>query len=376
MRPSVEILIHGDSREVLRELAPDCMDSMVTDPPAGISFMGRNWDTDKGGRAEWIAWLAGVMRECLRVLKPGGHGLVWALPRTSHWTATALEDAGFQVRDRVSHLFGTGFPKSLSVGEGRGTALKPACEDWWLVRKPLDGTVVANLRNWGTGALNIDACRVGAWSDFDKKNMAVSRRGRPGMFGLRGSAEQLESHTAGRWPAHFTLDESAAALLDAQSGELRARGNQGKSKAGGGMYGHGLCSNSFGAGDSGGASRFFYVAKASRKERDAGCEFLPVSSGGRATGRKNGSAGLKSPRAGAGRGGGARNFHPTVKPVALMRWLCRLITPPKGIVLDPFVGSGTTGVAASLEGFGFVGIEREQEYVQIAQARLAPAASV
>src|SRR5579885_2104796 len=202
----------GDSLELLKGLPNNSIDSLVTDPPAGVSFMNKSWDDDKGGRKQWIAWLASILEECYRVMKPGAHGLVWALPRTSHWTATAIEDAGFEIRDRISHIFGTGFPKSLNVSkeidkklgakrekgtpyvtpegndltthnnwgsgerrqpmvtepvtdeakqwDGWGTALKPAMEDWWLIRKPLEGTVAGNVLKWGTGGLNIETSRI------------------------------------------------------------------------------------------------------------------------------------------------------------------------------------------------------------------------
>ncbi|MBP6729715.1 MAG: hypothetical protein KA129_08840, partial [Microthrixaceae bacterium] len=165
-------LWHGDCADIASVIAPESIDAIVTDPPAGISFMGKAWDGDKGGRDQWIAWLRGIMRTAMGLLKPGGHALVWALPRTSHWTATAIEDAGFEIRDVVVHLFGTGFPKSLDVSKavdpdaaarfaGVGTALKPGHEAWILARKPLAGTVAANAIAYGTGGLRIDDCRIG-----------------------------------------------------------------------------------------------------------------------------------------------------------------------------------------------------------------------
>lgn len=403
----------GDSREWLAKLKPNSIDALVTDPPAGISFMGKEWDHDHGHRDEWVKAFASIFALALAAMKPGAHGLVWALPRTSHWTATALEDAGFEVRDIVMHLFGTGFPKSLNVSkaidaaagaertvvgertfsgkaaqdwrekggdtynaaapsaagltktvdvtapatpeairfDGWGTALKPAAEHWILVRKPLSGTVAANVLAHGTGALNIDGCRIatgdnlggGAYSGGTRAPVTGDDRNAvaAGMYGENGRLDPADfRQPAGRWPANVTLDEEAAEALDAQSG---------------------------------GASRFFYVAKAARSERDAGCDDLPPRSGGQATDREDGSAGLSSPRAGAGRTGGARNHHPTVKSVALMRWLCRLVTPPEGIILDPFMGSGSTGVAALAEGFRFIGIERDAEYMEIAKRRIAHA---
>lgn len=378
-------LIHGDSAEWLAKMKPESVDALVCDPPAGISFMGKAWDQDYGHRNEWIKAFAAIFRLALTAMKPGAHGLVWALPRTSHWTATALEDAGFEVRDVVMHLFGTGFPKSLDVEKatgdacfkGWGTALKPAAEHWILVRKPLDGTVAENVLTHGTGGLNIDACRIG-----ETKNVPASVSRTPNVvYGdLSRKDEGSDGHNPniGRWPANVTLDEEAAAALDAQSGTLTS-GRVTKTY-------DATMEESVALGkkrraldpakvisDSGGASRFFYVAKAARSEREAGLDDLPVRTGGEATGREDGSAGLQSPRAGAGRGGGRRNHHPTVKSVALMRWLCRLVTPSGGIILDPFMGSGSTGVAALAEGFRFIGIEREAEYVEIAKRRIAHA---
>jgi hypothetical protein len=352
LRWSVE---HGDCLTVLRAYRSATFDSLVADPPAGIGFMGREWDKDKGGRDAWIAWLRDVMVEALRVLKPGAHGIVWALPRTSHWTATALEDAGFEVRDVLNHLFGTGFPKSLGLGDGRGTALKPGAEHWILVRKPCDGTTAANVDRWGTGGLEIDACRIG---------------------------------DPGRWPANVVLshggdcsdtcaEDCAVRALDEQAGErksgARAAGRY-QQRDGTGVYG--ACEAREEreiVASTGSASRFFYCAKPSPTERDLGCDALPMRTPAELTGSPEGAARPASPRTGAGRSSGRRNHHPTVKSIALMRWLCRLVTPPGGVVLDPFCGSGSTGCATLLEGLQFTGIEQDAEYVAIARARIAAA---
>lgn len=391
-------VIHADCLDALRAMDADSVDAIVTDPPAGIAFMNKDWDRDKGGRTEWVAWMTEIARECLRVIKPGGHALVWAIPRTSHWTGWAWEDAGWQPRDKVVHLFGSGFPKSLDVSkaidkaagaeradrggdedhegtvdfamknrcrkcekpffsanpcacpredkvaitdaarewQGWGTALKPAAEDWWLFRKPLVGTVAANVLAHGTGAINVDGCRIEG-----------KLGGNPDRFARTdgGSFNQFSTHPpvvrdSGRWPANVTLDEEAAALLDEQTGTLRARGNTSPTKQGTTTWfgnDRGQDDGRVDPGDNGGASRFFYTAKASRRERGAG------------------------------------NTHPTVKPVALMRWLCRLVCPPDGTILDPFCGSGTTLLAARAEGFSAIGIEREAEYVGIIQRRLEEA---
>ena len=348
-------LHHGDCLEILRTIPVASVDAVVTDPPYGLSFMGKKWDYDVPSEDIW--------RECLRVLKPGGHLLAFAGTRTQHRMAVRIEDAGFEIRDMIAWVYGSGFPKSLDVSkaldkaagaerkvvgqkvrgdvekakangstyaaaeanknnkaifgygvenittpathaaqqwQGWGTALKPALEPITVARKPLIGTVSENALSHGTGAINIDGCRVGDGAD----------RTSGGMSGVAASSvledgfhsERMERPTGGRWPANLIHDggEEPTDLL-------------------------------------GDAARFFYCAKANKADRGDG------------------------------------NKHPTVKPVELMRYLCRLVTPPKGIVLDPFMGSGSTGKAAVLEGFKFIGIEREAEYMDIAKARIEEA---
>ena len=382
----------GDCIEQLKLLENDSVDSLVTDPPAGISFMGKKWDDDKGGRAGWVFWMTEAMEQCLRVLKPGAHGLVWAIPRTSHWTMTALENAGFEVRDVVTHLFGTGFPKSLNVSkaidkaagaerevlgvntsalrpnrvdrgyveggsgynpdngatitapstddakrwQGWGTALKPACEFWVLVRKPCsEKTVAANVLKWGCGALNIDASRIETTDKLQKLHGSFSFSG---SGGADTTGKKIVDAGLGRFPANLVLDEEAAAALDEQSGVSKSTGGTGAIKQKQGNAEMNASKNGanpvFNYGDSGGASRFFYVAKASRADK------------------------------------GADNSHPTVKSTALMSYLIKLVTPPGGTVLDPFMGSGSTGVAAHNAGFRFTGIEQDPEYFGIASKRL------
>lgn len=373
------MLYHGDAKDISAELPPESVDALVTDPPAGIGFMGKGWDSDKGGRDAWVAWLEGVLRGALTVLKPGAHALVWALPRTSHWTATALENAGFEVRDVVMHLFGTGFPKSLDVAkagagadwDGWGTALKPAAEHWILARKPLAGTVACNVLQYGTGGLNVDGCRV---ASTDKLvHPAIARASNLVLGTGLGAGSQTEP--GGRFPANVLLSHSWPCWHEGREdylcpicGEVRQSGECSKCGTRKGRCAPGCAVSALGE-----HARFYFCAKPSRSERDAGCEALPVRSGGEATDREEGSAGLSSPRAGAGRGGGARNFHPTVKAQALMRYLCRLITPPGGVVLDLFTGSGSTGVAALAEGFSFIGVEQSAEYLPIARARIEAA---
>ena len=418
-------LLCGKAEKVLPLLPDCCVDAVVTDPPAGIGFMNRAWDHDKGGRDSWIDWMAGIAAECLRVLRPGGHALVWALPRTSHWTATAWEDAGFEVRDRISHLFGSGFPKSLDVGkaidkaagaerakvqpgnppayqrsvgtrrpwmdepdhridgpaaitdaakqwQGWGTALKPACEDWWLLRKPLaEPTVAANVLKHGTGAINVDAARVG----MEVESWPVSRSYAPGTMhpGGHGEKQMLGSCPPGRFPAnviHDGSDEVLAGFPETESGAgiKTVAGSNGGGRNAFNDYRRPVGGDAF-VSDSGSAARFFYCAKASRADREEGCGGEPLP----AEIKRGMNA---SPRLEDGHihdGIMARNHHPTVKATALMRYLVRLITPPGGIVLDCFAGSGSTGKAAKMEGFRFIGIEAEAEYAEIARRRIAAA---
>lgn len=362
-------ILHGSALTELRGLSEASIDSLVTDPPAGIAFMGKTWDQDHGGRERWVEAFAAVFAECLRVLKPGAHGLVWALPRTSHWTATALEDAGFEIRDVVTHHFGSGFPKSLDVSkaidkqagiwrgratgtksangsmsgpnyersakwtgytaaaawDGWGTALKPASEHWILVRKPLRGNVAANVLEHGTGALNIDGCRIPTGESWDGGGPTKPRET---GIGFASSS----SHDLGRWPANLVLShgeecaESCApgcpvAELDEQSGELTSGANpsrRGSDKfrgAYGDFKGQRECDAARGE-DSGTASRFFYVAKPATGERNVGLE--GVTPQPRDTGRQRDLPGGNNPR---NRGAAPReNFHPTVKPVELMRY--------------------------------------------------------
>lgn len=363
-------VINGDSLDVLKQLQPNVIDSMITDPPAGIGFMGKEWDSDKGGRVGWISWLQSIMTEALRVLKPGAHALVWAIPRTSHWTATALEQAGFEIRDVVTHHFGTGFPKSLNIvkagageqWEGWGTALKPATEHWILARKPLAGTVAGNVLEHGTGGINVDACRIegedspARWTA--PKGMGYSADGAPG--GTYDPSAQLVASGQGRWPANLLLSHSADCVT-ADSVEAQEGASVGCVDG---------CPVATLETQNEGASRFFYVTKPSTAERDEGLAHLPKKTGSEILNRKEGSAGIENPRAGAGRGGNRANHHPTVKSLALMTYLVKMISPPGGVVLDPFTGSGSTGCAAVLGGWSFLGIEKDIEFHRIAEERI------
>jgi site-specific DNA-methyltransferase (adenine-specific) len=321
---------HGDCIDVMRTLPDNSVDSIVTDPPYGLGFMGKAWDALPPGE-DWA-------RECLRVLKPGGHLLAFGGTRTWHRLAVAVEDAGFEIRDSIAWMYGSGFPKHRA-------ALKPAFEPVVMARKPYKGSLTANEALHGTGALNIDATRINPGSPV------------PGGSGDNRQWRELEgrtdrqvttanpAHTAGRWPANVVLDEDMAGVLDGQSGISKSPpvGSVARIKAIPGQIAKGAEPDRVspnGHGDSGGASRFFYVAKAPKRER-------PVVDG---------------------------VAHPTVKPLALMRWLVRLVTPPGGTVLEPFAGSGATVEACILEGFHYIAIEREAEYLPLIQARIDRAA--
>lgn len=342
------------------------------------SVMGRLSRTSPASGSEsdnfkFQQWCSEWAREVFRVLKPGSHLVAFGGSRTFHRLTSGIEDSGFEIRDCLSWLYAQGFPKSLNLTGGLGTALKPSWEPIVLARKPLSGTVAGNVAEFGTGALNIDASRIGTESRTYDLTMVA------GGFETTGGGRNVrsgEKTVTGRWPANVVLDEDAAVLLDEQSGQLSSGDYSGQRSSDktrdvfGAFKGTGPRVEGGHRGDSGGASRFFYVAKPSRVERDFGCYDLSASTGGEATDREESSAGTKSPRAGAGRTGGARNIHPTVKPVELIRWLVRLVTPPGGTVLDPFTGSGTTGMACAYEQRPFIGIERESDYIAIAERRI------
>lgn len=556
----------GDCLEILKTIPDNSIDSLITDPPAGIFFMGKEWDSAKGGRKEWIEWMSGVMRECLRVLKPGAHGLVWSLPRTSHWTATALEEAGFEVRDQICHLFGSGFPKSLNISkaidkaagaerqilgtyrnklissnngyaqdewsrthskmqdvaitapatdaakqwDGWGTALKPAQEIWWLVRKPLsEKTVADNVLKWGTGGINVDGCRIEFKSKNDEEEAKNKNKHSEFKNAARGKTNVFAEYKTpretwdvqGRWPANLVFShcetctdekcdiECAVKMLDEQSGPCPGpwgKNGDGNKRGKTSLFQMGGVNSQNklrGQEKASGASRFFYCAKVSPSERNAGLDryelisiscpewesvgqkvqlqvdteqYPPKVIDASGTSHKNASewntllfgsattdqlqesckfttkmgtssiiesktlswlalsntnasildancekafggnhAQLVQPQNQSQNStsakmvivinandaqlparlliksvGPLKSSHPTVKAQKLMRYLCRLITPPKGVVLDPFMGSGSTGLAAIAEGFEFIGIEKESEYFEIAQARI------
>jgi len=372
----VSVVHQADVLDALRAMPDNSCHGCLTDPPYGLSFMGHQWDHGVPSTEVW--------REVLRVLRPGAHLLAFGGTRTFHRLACAIEDAGFEIRDCMSWLYGSGFPKSLDVGKavpefaGHGTALKPAWEPIIVARKPLEGTVAQNVQRWGCGALAIDASRVPGLADKPGGRIR-SVRHFDGHETGRADKDAPEPNPLGRWPANVILDEEAGAALDAQSGTLRNGGQNATSASHSprGSSGLSLTKGTARPGDSGGASRFFYCAKASRAERDAGLEGA-VASGGEATHRKDDSPGTRSPRAGAGRNGGSRNVHPTVKPLALAAYLARLILPPvEGTrLLVPFCGSGSEMIGGLRAGWSHVeGIDSWDVAVRIARARLAHAAA-
>lgn len=497
MQKMFEIYV-GDCLETMRAMPDNSVDSIVTDPPYGLSFMGKKWDYDVPSVEIWA--------ECLRVLKPGGHLLAFAGTRTQHRMAVRIEDAGFEIRDMIAWVYGSGFPKSLDVSkaidkmdaseaqkqrrlaftawvrsqgvtprqiddatgtnmgghyttaasqpaimtrehleacrhlfrdvpewvereadqrsvesenfkrrevvevremidtrvarpacaysaqglggaprrevaltnahtpeaqawQGWGTALKPALEPITVARKPLTGTVAANVLAHGTGALNIDGCRIEGRerTDYGLKN---STRSHVATYGEPSASADFDS-TKGRWPAnliHDGSDEVVAGFPVTKSGGYPPEGGQ---RSHGSTYGKPTerGEQKFTSSE-GSAARFFYCAKASKRDRDEGLEGFEVKRTGGMQATADGSMLTGS---GNERTTVRANVHPTVKPTDLMRYLCRLVTPPGGVVLDPFTGSGSTGKAAMLEGFRFIGCELSTEYAEIAKARIEAA---
>ena len=421
-------LMLGDNIQSLKKLPDNSIDSVVSDPPYGLSFMGKKWDYDVPSVDFW--------KEVYRILKPGGHILSFGGTRTYHRMVVNIEDAGFEIRDQIQWLYGSGFPKSYNIGKGIekfnetgnaswngtseynggfgytkiqletgarksapvkysnekkiltnewkgwGSALKPANEPICLARKPLsEKSIAENVLKWKTGGINVDGCRV---ESDDKLKEHINKYGKDSDYGIESKTSfgQIKSNVIcgnneGRFPANLILDESAAEMLDEQSGIGKSslfpktgkpifntkdgwNNNNIKDSSGGGYS------------DQGGASRFFYVAKVSKAERNMGLdefeEHIINFTPGFASKDENGNiiksdGTLMNPIK-------RKNTHPTVKPVNLMSYLCKLITPPNGIILDPFMGSGSTGIAALLNDFRFVGMEMDNDYFKIAEARI------
>lgn len=357
-------LLHGDCLEQMKTLADNSIDAVVTDPPYGLAFMGKKWDYDVPKVDVW--------REAIRVLKPGGHLLSFGGTRTYHRMVVAIEDAGFEIRDQLQWIYGSGFPKSHNIKDGEfkgwGTALKPANEPIVLARKPLEGTVAQNIAKWGVGGLNIDGCRIG--TDKIKSAQIDTTSWHGNSFGAKPQKQTGEiKEYVGRWPANVLLDEDAAEMLDEQSGvskSAKTKTNDNRKNDGNSIFLDGFHSMNNSHCDSGGASRFFYVAKTSKRERNAGLDDEIKEKQGARPNSADPTG--KFPDHDHRKTGG--NNHPTVKPIKLMQHLCTLITPPNGTILDPFMGSGSTGIAAKNLGFKFIGIEMNEEYIEIAKRRI------
>ena len=383
-------LLKGNCLEQMKSLPDNSVDSIVTDPPYGISFMAKKWDYDVPSVEVW--------QEAMRVLKPGGHALIACGTRTQHRMVVNIEDAGFEIRDVVSWIYGSGFPKSLNISkaidkaagaerevvgidksiarkdgrrgdsmgrqqgqngeitapateaakqwDGWGTALKPSCEFFTLCRKPLsESTIAKNVLKWGTGGINIDGCRVGNDDIKTTYNMTAWRE-KEGRADIPEANNSTSTHQ-GRFPANLIHDGSQEVLdlfPETKSGAMKPTLTKAL-----GYHGNGSGYVAQQEASQGSAARFFYCPKASKKDRDEG---LPTK-----------SEILESSEI-------MGNNHPTVKPTALMQYLCRLITPTGGVVLDPYMGSGSTGKAAVKEGFGFVGCELDEDYFLIASQRV------
>lgn len=417
-------VIHGDCLEVMRGLPDNYFDAIVTDPPAGIAFMGKDWDKHKGGMIDWVNWFSEVMTEAMRVMKPGAIGLVWSIPRTSHWTGMALELAGFRIIDVVHHCQGSGFPKGQDIGklidkmagaerEVVGTnpharpksdgvynrimsgvtghsphitapatpeaqqwdgwktpALKPAVEGWWLIAKPIsESSIARNILTHGTGGLNIEAGRIGTGED--KSSGGLRRRSHEVNASSYKIGDQITRNmSCGRYPSNLILSCGAECdgdrhapdcpveVIGGQSGvsvsKANVKSDNRKQLDTYAMNGGVEERNPFNSHtDTGTAARYFkqlpfdpdtvpsvwYEPKASPNDRSCG--------------------------------GKVQNVHPTVKSRHLMAYFCKLITPPGGVILDPFGGSGTTALGAIMEGFDYVLIEQDPEYVDIIKQRIA-----
>lgn len=363
----VNKIYNGDCLEIMKSLPDNLFDAKVSDPPYGLSFMGKKWDYNVPSISVW--------QESYRIMKPGAFGLISCGTRTQHRMVCNIEDAGFEIRDVITWHYGNGFPKSLNCGEGRGTALKPATEFWTLIRKPIsEKTVALNIAKWGTGAINIDSSRI-ALNGEQQPSGSAKRVFNNNGFNQSNTKYGNNTTTpeSGRFPANVIFDEYTAGILDEQTGILKS----GDAKIGSGREGN-HTNGIYGAkaskimtvyADEGGASRFFYCAKSSKSERNKGLEDFDekfFSMRPQSTTEESDRGDLTS-RLNAKK---SANHHPTVKPLKLMRYLVKMVTPPSGIVLDCFGGSGTTGIACKMEGFNYVLIEREKEYCDIAEARI------
>jgi len=414
-----EILRLGDCLSVLKDLPDNSVDAVITDPPYGLSFMGKKWDYDVPSREIW--------EECLRVLKPGGYLLAFAGTRTQHRMAVRIEDAGFEIRDMIAWVYGSGFPKSLNIGkavdklqgneredlgsikklqsyghegnncfgndidregkmiitkgtsewEGWGTALKPALEPITVARKPLsEKTVAENCLKWGTGGINIDGCRVSIDEKADASQLRTMNRSfkeEKNGWGMNQNSSDTPQvvNPQGRFPAnliHDGSDEVVELFPNSKSSDAIRKNNNSKT-TGINTFGKYQDIETNGYNDSGSASRFFYCAKASKSERNKGCEELEDKNkvfNGQSDNSSKEMKGIEQKFTTQP----SKNNHPTVKPIALMEYLVKLVSREGAVVLDPFMGSGSTGIACKNLNRYFIGVEREEEYVKIAKKRL------
>lgn len=400
-------VVHSNNLSFLRALPDNSVDSIVTDPPAGISFMGR-WDDYSGGehppRRLFMDFIEERFREVYRVLKPGGHGVSWGLPRTAHWTTMAIEDAGFEIRDSIHHLFAGSMAKGLNVSkamdkmhgakrpilgnnpnhrpisgvnyhgvyaggntgakhitgpatedakkwDGYGTGLKPSHEAWILFRKPIsEPTIVKNILRWGTGAINIDACRIPTEKKLTRKlgKTTVSASGWKSI-----NRAEIAGKDGGMYPPNLILSHSE----DCEEND---------------------CVEGCPVPDLGEKAEYFpcfrYVKKASQKEKHAGCENLYWSINEHKDSGYDQISKEEWEQLGGGKAKG--NIHNTVKSVELMSWLTKMVTPKDGLCVDIFSGSGSTGIACIQNGFRFLGVDCEEDYVTIAKSRLLHASDV
>jgi DNA modification methylase len=412
-------VICDDCLNAMKQMPDNSVDAIITDPPYGLSFMGKKWDYDVPSQEIW--------EEALRVLKPGGYLLAFAGTRTQHRMAVRIEDAGFEIRDMIAWVYGSGFPKSLNIGkavdklqgnereivgqsrngsnslmgglsnketttiqditkgtsewEGWGTALKPALEPITVARKPLEGTISQNCLKWGVGGINIDGCRVETSDKYSYPNGAGGNSFSVGEEPDGKRTEPVESNNLGRFPANLIHDGSDEVVgLFPQTGKSSGGriGNKGSALN---MMGNTYEAGNPGFGDSGSAARFFYCAKASKSERNRGCEELEekaiTEAKGNGLGRVCnicGTSQLKPCKCENNTWilpSNNKNNHPTVKPIALMEYLVKLVSPENSIVLDPFAGSGSTLIACKNLGRQYIGIEMNPEYVEIINARLS-----
>lgn len=417
-------LKQGDNIELLKKMPDNSVDAVVTDPPYGLSFMGKKWDYDVPSVELW--------KEVYRVLKPGGHVLSFGGTRTYHRMVVNIEDAGFEIRDQIMWLYGSGFPKSHNIGkavdklqgnerevvgdnpnhrtstgllelgfqdgkvsstltkgsspyEGWGTALKPSNEPICVARKPLsEKSVAENVLKWGTGGINIDGCRIDLNGDDTSRKISGANDGIFNSCKVVGTVD--DKWKEGRFPANIILECICDEVIKGEKTTIKTNINNKEANwfrnAGGDtedrwsfndkgdIHTNPMCpcrllDEQSGYLKSGGASRFFYQAKVSKKERNMGLDnFEEKVIEGRDKGQDERNVAYKA------RPSSRANTHPTVKPVSLMAYLCRLITPPGGTILDPYMGSGSTGIAALLEGFNFIGFELDPDYVKIAEARI------